>query len=242
MYRNFYDRVFRWEIENRDETFTKDKVAGRIAVFLDLLKKNSIIPFSIIDLGCSDGSLSGMLSDKKIGEKFTLIDISKRAIDYVKSHPFAGLNEARIADIYALPYRDNEFDLAIMSNIVEHLSHPWDAVVEATRIASNVLLDIPLADAMLSNAAAWVRKHKEHLPRSVNPVGHLHFFSDVTFRKAMEQMDAVVVEDGIRYVPHNRSILRHALTKLLGPRGYGYFLTTHMAYLIRSTAFRKAGQ
>lgn len=229
----YYDRVFDWGIAHKGEVGDDAKAEGRLELWARVLARSDITPTTVLDIGCGDGSLARRMSDAKLGRKFHLTDISESAIAYINDHPFVGLESAIQGDCYDLPYDDGQFDLAVLSHIVEHLSHPRDAIVEAARVANAVLVEVPLQDALLSNAAGAVSKWRSGMPRSLNAVGHLHFFTDRTFRVSVLQWNEVQITDAERYLPRERSGPKRVLTRL-GPGVYGRLLQTNGVYLFEA--------
>ncbi|MHB1987835.1 MAG: class I SAM-dependent methyltransferase [Acidimicrobiales bacterium] len=228
---NYYDRVFEWGIENHGELATLRKVEGRVDVWQRLLSAAGLSPRSVLDIGCNDGSLARLMANSHLGENFTLCDVSPAAIDYVKSRPFPGLSDVAVSDAQALPFPDTTFDLAVLSHIVEHLPQPREAIVEASRVARIVLVEVPLQDRLLSNAAAVALKRRSGMPRSINGVGHIHFFSDTTFRNMAEQWDDVSILESTSYLPPGRSKWKVVASHVLGHRFYSKLLEVHAVYI-----------
>lgn len=46
-------------------------------------------------------------------------------------------------DVQALPFQDNEFDVAVLTEVLEHVPLPWVAMREAGRVAKKVLITTP---------------------------------------------------------------------------------------------------
>jgi len=237
---DYYDLVFEWGRENRGLLADQKKVEGRLDVWKSLLVKGGLSPRSVLDIACNDGSLARMMAEAHLGEEFTLCDLSPAAIGYVKSRPFRGLADAIVGDADKLPFPDNSFDLAVLSHVVEHLPHPREAIVEASRVAKVVLVEVPLQDALLSNAAGLVRKRRTGMPRSVNGVGHLHFFADRTFRTMTEEWGGVTILRSTTYLPSGRSRWKIATGRVLGSRMYGRLLEVHAVYLVEKGHQRSA--
>ena len=67
------------------------------------------------------------------------------------------------------PGEDGEYDLAILSHVLEHVPVPGPLLAEAARVAHEVLIEVPLED---NRSAARPAKREE-----AAAIGHLHFFS-----------------------------------------------------------------
>ena len=78
-------------------------------------------------------------------------------------------------DIQALPFKDDEFDVAVMMEVLEHLPDPVRALEEAARVAKTIIITVP-------NEMAWTNG------LSFTLGGHVRFYtSDILaaqFRRA----------------------------------------------------------
>jgi len=83
-----------------------------------------------IDVGCGDGSKSGeWLSRHAAG--YTGFDVSPHAVDLARAR---GLEAAVVNDASALPLTDGSVDVAVCSEVLEHLFDPLAAVLEMRRV------------------------------------------------------------------------------------------------------------
>jgi SAM-dependent methyltransferase len=46
-------------------------------------------------------------------------------------------------DVCSLPFADDQFDVAVLAEVLEHVSEPWRAMQEAGRVANRVLITTP---------------------------------------------------------------------------------------------------
>lgn len=82
----------------------------------------------IIDLGCGTGITLECLQN--FGNTYGL-DHSETALNFSRARGHRRLVQA---DIYNLPFPANSFDLAIISDFLEHLDDDYKALAEVTRI------------------------------------------------------------------------------------------------------------
>jgi hypothetical protein len=83
---------------------------------------------SVLDIGCRDRGLAEHLPS---GLRYVGVDLAPPA-DVIASA------EER------LPFEDDEFDCAVLADVLEHLEHPHDALEEAMRVArSSVVVLLP---------------------------------------------------------------------------------------------------
>jgi SAM-dependent methyltransferase len=101
---------------------------------------------SILDIGCGDGAVLKRLSDEEFGRQFYGLEISRTGLALTEKRAINNLVECKLYDGYTIPYGDDQFDLAVLSHVVEHLEHPRVLLREAGRVAARVFLEVPLED------------------------------------------------------------------------------------------------
>lgn len=147
-------------------------------------------PKSILDVGCGEGFTLERLRKKKIGEKLEGIDYLKTAIEIGrKIHPNVTLKQGTA---YALPYKDNSFDLVICSEVLEHLVYPDKALEELRRVTRKyAVLSVPNEPIfMISN---FLRG--KNWSRWGNDIEHINHWSTGAFKKFVKtEMDVIDVK------------------------------------------------
>jgi len=122
---------FDWKkvAEAWNKEFTENKVAqvrlNRFQWIRNQCSKNE----TIVDIGGNKGHTFGTFDRKKI----TTVDIDSYDIEnFVK------------ADAHSLPFKDNEFDTAILAEILEHVDNPVRVLKEAKRVTKNrIIITVP---------------------------------------------------------------------------------------------------
>jgi len=87
----------------------------------------------LLDIGCGPGSITIDLADR-VGAAVG-IDASEEAITKARELS-AGRSDVRfqVADVYQLPFADESFDVVFAHQVLQHLSDPVAALVEARRV------------------------------------------------------------------------------------------------------------
>jgi SAM-dependent methyltransferase len=157
-------------------------------------------PAVIVDLGCGDGSALAVAAGLNPAHRFVGIDWSADALRRAEG---LGLTVVR-ADLTApgLPVADGAADVVIMSELIEHLVDPDEAIAEARRVlrpGGSLLLSTP-------NLAAWYN-------RGLLAVGIQPVFSEVSLRGVFGRPGRVVAG-------HLRLFTRRALTEFLAASGF----------------------
>jgi 2-polyprenyl-3-methyl-5-hydroxy-6-metoxy-1,4-benzoquinol methylase len=101
--------------------------------------------YTVLDCGCNEGFLSKALLEA--GFHVTSIDNDEATI--AKAKEMFGINAIK-ADVNDLPYLDNEFDLVIGGEILEHLDNPGRGLAEMLRVAKGrVIISMPIGEYWL---------------------------------------------------------------------------------------------
>lgn len=93
-------------------------------IFCEIPKKSKVL-----DIGCNSGELMEMLRDGK-GCEVSGVDISETALAIAKGKKL----DVLYADAEELPFKDKEFDVVIMREVLSHLHKPENALKEARRV------------------------------------------------------------------------------------------------------------
>lgn len=129
----------------------------------------------ILEVGAGEGAILQRLAEVKFGEKFYALEISPSGVEAISQKEIPTLVECKLFDGYHIPYSDNQFDLVILSHVLEHVEHPRELLYEAARVARYLFLEVPLEDTV-------------RLPQNFvfDPVGHINFYSTKTIRHLLQ--------------------------------------------------------
>ena len=92
---------------------------------------------TILDCGCGPGSITLGLAEIVSPGRAVGVDLEPRMIERAKgiaSESGVANVEFQVADIYDLPFPDDEFDAVFSSSVTEHLSDPVRALAEVRRV------------------------------------------------------------------------------------------------------------
>lgn len=89
-------------------------------------------PQKILDVGCASGWITAKIAEKFPKARCYGIDIYNRAIVYGRKL-YPGIN-FKIADVHKLPFKNETFDLAICTEVLEHVGSPKSALLEMKRV------------------------------------------------------------------------------------------------------------
>ena len=173
--------------------------ARRQARMLAEILRNAPGPAVILDVGCGDGAALATAAAQNPAHRFAGIDWSADAVRQARRQ---GLTVMRGRVDRRLPVADGQADAVIMSELIEHLVDPDQAVAEVRRVLR------PGGDLLLStpNLAAWYNRGL--LAAGIQPV-----FSEVSLRGVFGRPGHVVAG-------HLRLFTRRALTGFLAASGF----------------------
>lgn len=150
-------------------------------------------PTSVIDIGAGTGSLLRTILDRGWHPRVVAVDVQgamppalqKRIPDYPV--------ETWVGDTAHLPFETDEFDLAVLSHVLEHIPDPLPVLLEAGRVARYVYAEIPLEATLGFRAVAPIRRITGTVVPS-GPGGHLHHFSEASFLELLLRSPYTLVD------------------------------------------------
>lgn len=180
----------------RDPALAEWRRLGAIDKTANILALCRDIPHdSVLEIGAGNGAILENLSAKGFAREYRALDISSSGIDIIRSKNIPGLVEATTFDGYRTPYADNQFDLVILSHVVEHVEHPRLLLYEAARVGKRLFVEIPLEDNI-------------RLPDDFvfDPVGHINIYSRKTMRRLLQSCRFRVLGETV--ANHSKAIYR----------------------------------
>lgn len=141
---------------------------------------------TILEIGAGEGSILKRLSELNFGEQLFALEVSSSGIQTIINKAIPQLIECNLFDGYTIPYQDNQFELAILSHVIEHVEYPRRLVYEASRVAGNVFVEVPLENTnRLQSDFVFDR------------VGHINFYSPKTIKLLLQTCNLTVMNQSI---------------------------------------------
>lgn len=138
--------------------------------FLEEVRRSAVAldPRSIVDLGCGEGIVAGMLHESLPDAAYLGIDLSVEAVETARR-----LNpdlDFRVGDVLETPPAEDGAELVLCLEVVEHLDDPDAAVSRVLEwTSSDALISVPwepwfrLGNLMRGRHVARLGNHPEHL-------------------------------------------------------------------------------
>jgi SAM-dependent methyltransferase len=141
----------------------------------------------VVEIGCGDGSLLLALAEAWPQASFDGFELSAPAIAIARGRGIPRIERLEAYDGVTVPAADREYDLAILSHVLEHVPDPGPLLEEAARVARHVLVEVPL-EANVS--ASRPGKRAEALR-----IGHLHAFDRAAVRALVGRTALAEISD-----------------------------------------------
>lgn len=200
--KQLYEKIY----GNMPDSFREwRELSGRIKAqnIISVVNPSSIQ--TVLDIGSGTGAVLAHLAQQGFASSYYSIDIVEDAPNFVRQRgDIPGLVEARTFDGSTIPYQDQQFDLAILSHVIEHIDDPVPLLREAARVARQVVVEVPLE----ANLHIFL-KVKVFGSRYREEIGHIQWFSMHSFRHLLEQTCGFDIQElKLVYLPDESYLFR----------------------------------
>lgn len=154
---------------------------GKADHVLALCAREDLRPSGTLEIGCGDGALLCELRAREFGGRLAGVEITETAVEIARGR--TEIDAVERYDGIRLPAGDGEYELGILSHVLEHVPDPPALLAEAARACGAVVMEVPL-EANVSARRACKRAH-------ASEVGHLQRWDRADAR-------AIVARAGLR--------------------------------------------
>jgi SAM-dependent methyltransferase len=152
-----------------------------------LCRGHGLAPRTLVEIGCGEGALLAALSARGIGETLDGFELSPEAAALARQKRIPRVRRLEAYDGAQLPASDADYDLAVLSHVLEHVPEPAPLLREAARVARHVIVEVPLE---ANRSAARPAKRAE-----AARIGHLHAFDRTAVRELCHAAGLAVVAE-----------------------------------------------
>ena len=191
----FYDEAYRRASAEGDHhaRWRQLSARGKADHVFELCRAAGVAPASAVEIGCGDGALLAELGARGLTGELHGFEVSEEAARIARGRGAPGLAGVTVFDGESLPADDRAFDLAILSHVLEHVPDPVALLREARRVASYVLIEVPL-EANLSARRPAKRAGAEH-------IGHIQALDRARVRSMVDAAGLRVAEELLDPLP-----------------------------------------
>lgn len=191
----------------------------RLSIIAGMVKHSK--PQSLIDIGCGEGFAPALYS-KYVRGNVTGLDLSESRLQRCRTRcPGLTLIQGSATEI---PFPDKSFDMALSTELVEHLPDEKPALNEFIRVArKNVLISVPNVNGNI--LSVFNRKGTQHHPLD-NVTGHFREYDTRDFIRQMESdynlkavkcLSCGIYYTGIRFIGRNMPLVFRMMFKIYEP-------------------------
>jgi ubiquinone/menaquinone biosynthesis C-methylase UbiE len=150
----------------------------------------------VLEVGAGDGSILKYLDEWGFASQCDALEISQSGVERILQRNISSLRSAQVFDGYHIPFNDNEFDLVILSHVLEHVEFERMLLRELKRVARYVLIEIP------RDYRYGVDKRMKHFLS----YGHINMYTPTSLR-------FLVQSEGFEVLADKLSLTEPAVTK-----------------------------
>ena len=150
-----------------------------------------------LDVGSGDGSVLFWLDILKFSNNIVSSEISKSGIKKIKSRKLKSVKKIILFDGYKLPFKNNEFDVALCSHVIEHIEYPRMLIREICRVSKKQIFEVPIDFSF--NLDTSFDHYMSY--------GHINIYSPQTFRYLLKS-EGLHIEKFINSL-YNKSVYNY---------------------------------
>jgi SAM-dependent methyltransferase len=210
---------------------------GAVDKAKNIISACSKIPHDkVLEIGAGEGALLQELSNHNFGNELSALEISESGAESISKRNIKNLKEVKLYDGYVVPFVDDEFDVVILSHVVEHLEHPRILISEAARVSKHLFIEVPLEDVLTAPKDFKITR-----------TGHINFYSYKGIRKLAQSVDLDCLNQEIsnpsfavhKYLYNNKikAVVKYSIRKLMlrfFPKMASYIFVYHCHLLLKS--------
>jgi SAM-dependent methyltransferase len=191
----FYDESYRSASAagDRHARWRQLSARGKADHVIELCERAGLRPQRVAEIGCGDGALLAELGARGLAGELHGFEVSEEAARIARGRGAPGLAGVSVYDGTTLPAGDGDFDVAILSHVLEHVPDPEALLREASRVARAVVLEVPL-EVNLSASRAIKRE-------GAAEIGHIQALDRPAVRSLVERAGMSVQEELLDPLP-----------------------------------------
>ncbi|SKB66756.1 class I SAM-dependent methyltransferase [Daejeonella lutea] len=98
----------------------------------------------ILEVGAGDGSILKYLDEWQFAPELYALEISESGVEQIVQRKLNTIKSVQVFDGYQIPFADNEFDLVILSHVLEHVEYERMLLREIRRVSKNAVIEVPI--------------------------------------------------------------------------------------------------
>jgi ubiquinone/menaquinone biosynthesis C-methylase UbiE len=184
----FYDEAYSQSESAKAQLYARWRTLGAVGKadhVLMLCARAGLHPQSVLEVGCGDGALLSELHTRGFGGRLAGVEITEAAVEIARGRQ--EIDSVERYDGQHLPATDDQYELGVISHVLEHVPDPVALLAEVARCCRAVVIEVPLEDNVSAKRASK-REHAEE-------IGHLQRLSREAARTIVQRAGLRVVSE-----------------------------------------------
>lgn len=97
----------------------------------------------VLEVGAGDGSILQYLDEMDFAPELDALEIAPSGVELIRSKNLKHLRSVQTFDGYQIPFADGEFDLVILSHVLEHVEFERMLLRELKRVSKFQIIEVP---------------------------------------------------------------------------------------------------
>ena len=145
----------------------------------------------VLEVGAGDGSILHYLNEWNFAPELYALEISESGVEAIRSRKLGSLKSAQVFDGYTIPFADNEFDLLILSHVLEHVEFERLLLRELKRVSKFQIIEVP------KDYRYGVDKRMKHFLG----YGHINMYTPTSLRFLLRSEGFRILSDKLSMIP-----------------------------------------
>lgn len=144
----------------------------------------------VLEVGAGDGSILKYLNESGFAPEFHALEISSSGVAQIQNRSIGSLKSVQIFDGYHIPFEDDEFDLVILSHVLEHVEFERMLLREIKRVSKHCVIEVPI------DYRYGVDKRMKHFLA----YGHINMYTPSSLRFLLQTEGFEIAHDKISVI------------------------------------------
>ncbi|MDF3079065.1 MAG: methyltransferase type 11 [Sphingobacteriaceae bacterium] len=144
----------------------------------------------VLEVGAGDGSILHYLDEWNFSADMHALEIAGSGVDIIKSKKLKHVKSVQVFDGYHIPFQDDEFDLVILSHVLEHVEFERMLLREIKRVSKFQLIEVP-------------RDHRYGMDKKMKhflDYGHINMYTPSSLRFLLQSEGLEILHDKVSMI------------------------------------------
>lgn len=148
---------------------------------------------SVLEVGCGTGAILAELARSHVGYDYAGCEPSQVLFEQARSRKFGVDVDLRCATFEDSGFADRQWDVVVLSHVLEHTMDPAALVARVLLAARYVVIEVPLEGTWTGWIRSKLRQFLTGRTRGDNAAGHIQFFSAADVHRMVAWSGGAVV-------------------------------------------------